>query len=163
MKHSELERSWKNERRAFLTFDLSKVRARELTEAELVLDPEPSGLGFSAMVPDSRFAIYGVTDESLDTWSEAGLRWENTPACDDAGLNPVQVAKLAEFTLARGASGSPLTVKGEALAPFLRGDTNGLATFIIVRETGETDPSGLVHAFAAKEHPSARPPTLRVR
>lgn len=163
VKHSELERSWKNERRAFLTFDLSKVRARELSEAELVLDPEPSGLGFSAMVPDSRFAIYGVTDESLDTWSEAGLRWENSPACDDAGLNPAQVTKLAEFTLARGASGSPLTVKGEALAPFLRGDTNGLATFIIVRETGETDPSGLVHAFAAKEHPSARPPTLRVR
>lgn len=115
------------------------------------------------MVPDSRFTIYGVTDESLDNWSEADLRWENTPACDDAGLNPGQVIKLAEFTIARGAAGSPLTVKTAALAPFLRSDTNGLTTFIIVRETGETDPSGLVHAFASKEHPSARPPTLRVR
>lgn len=163
VKHTELEKSLKNERRAFLTFDLSKVSARDLTEVELVLDPEPSGLGFSAMVPDSRFAVYGVTDEALDAWSEAGLRWENAPACDDAGLNPAQVRKLAEFMIARGAAGSPITVKGEGLVPFLHSDTNGLATFIIVRETGETDPSGLVHAFASKEHPSARPPTLRVR
>lgn len=163
VKHSELERSRKNERRAFLTFDLSKVRPRDLTEVELVLDPEPSGLGFSAMVPDSRFAVYGVTDEALDQWSETGLRWESMPASDDTGLNPAQVTKLAEFSLGRGASGSPLTVRGDAFAAFLRSDTNGLVTFIIVRETGETDPSGLVHAFASKEHPSARPPTLRVR
>jgi hypothetical protein len=49
-----------------------------------------------------------------------------------------------------------IAVKGEA---FLRDDTNGLATFVIVRITGESAPSGLVHAFASKEHP----PTLRVR
>jgi len=54
-------------------------------------------------------------------------------------------------------------VRGPALAEFVRADTNGLVTLMIVRETGETDPSGLVHAFASKEHPTARPPTLRVR
>ena len=163
MKHTELEKGRKNERRAFLTFDLSAVRASDLKEAELVLDPEPSGLGFSAMVPDSNFSVYGVTDESLDTWSETGLRWENMPACDDAGINPAQVRKLADFTIARGAAGAPLTVRGEGLVPFLRSDTNGLVTLVIVRTTGESDTSGLVHAFASKEHPSARPPTLRVR
>ena len=52
-------------------------------------------------------------------------------------------------------------VRGDALAEFIRGDTNGLVSFLIVRETGETDHNGIAHGFASKEHPTARPPTLR--
>jgi hypothetical protein len=163
VKHTELELSRRNERRAFLTFDLSKVNLATLTEAQLVLSPEPSGLGFSAMVPDSKFAVYGVTDESADTWNENGVQWDSAPAVTDGGLDPARTRKLAEFWIPRGGSGSLITVRGDELAAFLRADTNGLVTFVLVRETGETDPSGLVHAFASKEHPSAHPPTLRVR
>lgn len=163
VKHTDLELSRRNERRIFLTFDLSKVNPATIAEAQLVLDPEPSGLGFTAMVPDSRFAVYGVTDESADTWDETALRWDGAPAATDEGLVAASTRKLAEFWIPRGGSGGPLTVRGDDLAAFLRADTNGLATFVIVRETSETDPSGLVHAFASKEHPSARPPTLRVR
>ncbi|MCX6952130.1 MAG: DNRLRE domain-containing protein, partial [Verrucomicrobia bacterium] len=163
VKHTELELSRKNERRIFLTFDLAKLTPAEIAEAQLVLDPEPSGLGFTAMVPDSRFSVYGVTDESLDNWNENDVRWDGAPASTDACLDASRTRKLAEFWIPRGGSGGPLTVRSDELAAFLRADTNGLATFIIVRETGETDPSGLVHAFASKEHPSARPPTLRVR
>ena len=36
------------------------------------------------------------------------------------------------------------------------------AVYALVRETGETDSTGLVHDFASKEHPTARPPTLRL-
>lgn len=163
VKHSDLAASRTNERRAFLTFDVSQVATRHIAEAQLVLDPEPSGLGFSALVPDSRFAVYGVTDESLDGWDEKEARWDSTPACLDGGPVPAQTRKLAEFWIPRGGSGDPLTVRGDALAQFIREDSNGLVTFLIVRETGETDPSGLVHAFASKEHPTGRPPTLRVK
>lgn len=164
VKHSDLERSERNERRTFVTFDLSALRGRTITEAQLVLDPEPSGLGFSTMVPDSRFAVHGLIEESLDGWQETTLNWSAaTPASGETRPEEGRVRKLAEFWIPRGGSGTPLTIRGEALAAFLRADTNGLATFIIVRETGESDPSGLVHAFASKEHPSARPPTLRVR
>lgn len=162
VKHSELELSRKNERRIFVTFDLSKVSAAGISEAQLVLDPEPSGLGFSAMVPDSKFAVYGVTDKSADLWSERVMAWTEAPATNE-DLAEAGLRKLGEFWIPCGGSGDPLTVRGEELAAFLRADTNGLATFVIARETGETDPSGLVHAFASKEHPSARPPTLRVR
>lgn len=162
VKHSDLPLSRTNERRALVTFDLAAVRTADLTEAELVLDPEPSGMGFSTMVPDARFAVYGVADESLDGWSETSLRWEDALVAGDA-LETAPVRRLAEFALPRGASGAPLTVRGAGLAEFVRADTNGLVTLMIVRETGETDPSGLVHAFASKEHPTARPPTLRVR
>ena len=163
VKHSDLERSRDNERRAILTFDLEEVPAGGIAEAELVLDPEPSGFGFVTMVPDSRFAVYGVKPGVAENWTEAGLLWENLPACNDDGVIPGQAEKLAEFWLPRGASGAPLTIRGEALAPFVRACRGGLATFLVVRETGETDPTGLVHAFASKEHPTARPPTLRVR
>ena len=163
VKHSDIAAGRNNERRAFLAFDVSQVTARNISEAQLVLDPEPSGLGFSALVPDSRFAVYGITDEALDTWPEADVRWDSSPGCTDAGPVPAQTRKLAEFWIPRGGSGGALTVRGDALAEFIREDTNGLASFLIVRETGESDPSGLVHAFASKEHPTARPPTRRVK
>ncbi len=162
VKHSDLPASYQNERRIFLTFDLSDVKTAAVTEAELLLDPEPSGMGFTAMVPDSRFAVYGVVDESADFWSETGLAWETAPGAGDE-LDPARFRRLAEFTLVRGASGAPFAVGGKALHEFLKTDTNGLATFVLVRETGETEAAGLVHAFASKEHPTARPPTLRVR
>jgi ferric-dicitrate binding protein FerR (iron transport regulator) len=163
VKHSDLPASRNNERRAVVTFDVSQVSTRNLAEVQVVLDPEPSGLGFSALVPDSRFALYGITDESLDGWDEKEMRWDSTPACADEGVAPTQARRIAEFWIPRGGSGDPLTVRGDALAEFVRQDTNGLVSFLIVRETGESDPSGLVHAFASKEHPTARPPTLRIK
>ncbi len=163
VKHSDLESSRTNERRAIVTFDLEDLATAGIAEAELVLDPEPSGLGFSVMVLEARFAVYGVTDEGADKWSESELSWTNLPGCNDAGVVSGQAVKLAEFSLARGGSGAPLAIRGDAFAPFVRAHRGRLVTFLIVRETGETDPTGLVHAFASKEHPTARPPTLRVR
>ena len=129
-----------------------------------VLDPEPSGFGFAALVPDeSRFSVYGLVDENFDAWDEKEVRWDSLPGCTDAGPNPNVVRKLAEFWMPRGGSGGPLTVRGDAFAEFVRADTNGLVSLLIVRETGESDSSGLAHGFASKEHPTARPPTLRLK
>lgn len=163
VKHSDLPASRNNERRAVISFDVSQVATRNVAEAQVVLDPEPSGFGFSALVPDSRFALYGITDESLDGWDDNAMRWDSTPACADEGVDLGKARKLAEFWIPRGGSGDPLTIRGETLAEFVRQDTNGLLSFLIVRETSETDPSGLVHAFASKEHPTAKPPTLRIK
>lgn len=163
VKHTDLQPGWKNERRAVLTFDVSQVATMTLAEAQIVLDPEPSGFGFSALVPDSRFAVYGLTDESLDEWSEKEMRWATLPGSTDAGPNLNQARKLAEFWIPRGGSGGPLTIRSDALADFIHEDTNGLVSFLIVRETGETDSNGLAHGFASKEHPTARPPLLRVK
>ena len=120
-------------------------------------------MGFASMVSDSKFAVYGVNEGAAgETWTEATLTWETMPACTDAGLVDAQVRRVAEFWIPRGSSGDPLTIRSDALTRFVQDDTDGLVTFIVIRETGETDPSGLVHAFASKEHPTARPPTLRV-
>ena len=164
VKHTDIDAGQKNERRAVLTFDVSQVATAAVAEVQLVLDPEPSGFGFSALVPDeSRFAVYGLADESLDAWDEKEMRWASLPGSTDEGVNPNAVRKLAEFWMPRGGSGGPLTVRGEAFADFIHADTNGLVSFLIIRETGESDPNGLAHGFASKEHPTARPPTLRLK
>ena len=58
------------------------LHGRTLEDAELVLSIEPSDLGFATLVPDSTFAVYGLTDESQDAWEENGLTWNEAPAHD---------------------------------------------------------------------------------
>ena len=58
---------------------------------------------------------------------------------------------------------SQVTARSTAMTDFIRDAEDGLATFVIVRETGELEKQGLVHAFASKEHPSAQAPTLRLK
>ncbi|MDR3403680.1 MAG: FecR domain-containing protein [Chthoniobacter sp.] len=163
VKHTDIEAGRKNERRAVVTFDVSQIPAAKVGEAQIILDPVPSGFGFSALVPDSHFAVYGITDESLDDWNEKEMRWATLPGSNDDGPNPNQTQRLADFWIPRGGTGGAITVRGDALADFIRHDTNGLVSFLIVRETGESDPNGLAHGFASKEHPTARPPTLRIK
>ena len=140
---------------------------RVVAEAELVLSIEPSGLGYASMVPDATFRLYGLKDETVDaTWDGASLRWEDAPANvldDGIALDPEKVVPLGEFVVEQGVSSGQRIVKREAVAEFLRSDTNGIASFVLVRLTDETDRHGLVHAFASREHPVAMPPTLRLR
>lgn len=81
VKHTDLERGRPNERRAILTSDLEEFDPERITEAQLVLDPEPSGFGFVTLVPDSRFSVYGVKAGLADAWVENALTWENLPGC----------------------------------------------------------------------------------
>ena len=163
VKHSDIEAGRNNERRAVISFDVSQVATAKIAEVQIVLDPEPSGFGFAALVPDSRFAVYGLTDEALDAWDETEVRWASLPGCTDEGANLNQARKLAEFWIPRGGSGGPLTIRSDALADFIHQDIDGVVSFLIVRETGESDSNGLAHGFASKEHPTARPPTLRLK
>jgi hypothetical protein len=163
VKHTELLDGRKNERRAVLTFDVSEIAKADLIEVEFVVTPVHTGFGFSSLVPDSCFAVYGITDESFDAWSELEMRWDSTPGCNEEGPVASQTRRLAEFWIPRGGGMSSITVRGSALAEFIRADSNGLVSFLVVRETGETDTNGLAHGFASKEHPSVRPPTLRLK
>ncbi len=163
VKHSDLPDSRRNERRAILSFDVSQINPADIQEAELVLDPVPSGFGFSALVADSRFALYALLEESLDQWDEEGTLWATTPGCSDSGPIPDQTRRVAEFWIPRGGRSGLISAGGAALVDFLRADSNGIVSFLLVRETSETDPNGLAHGFASKEHPAARPPTLRLK
>ena len=134
---------------------------KDFEAVELFLDVESSGLGFSTLIPDSRFAIFAVTDDSLDSWEEDKVMWDTLPAVDDSGILPEVTQKLGTFEILRGASATTsIKMESSELSTYLREDANRIATFLVVRETGEYESQGLVHAFATKEHPTAKAPTL---
>ncbi len=152
----------------YLAFDVSEIDPTHVSDAELVLNIEPSELGYASLVPDSEFAIYGLTDEKNDMWSEFSLGWQNAPALDPTIENkrspdPEKAIPLGGFTVQRGVQRGTRGISGSALADFIRSDTNGIVTLIIFRETGETAKSGLVHAFTTKENATNPPPLLRVK
>jgi hypothetical protein len=165
VKHTTLDRNL--ERKAYLGFDLSKLGGK-VAEAELVLHLEPSELGYGSLVPDATFSVHGLTDEAGDEWNESGLHWSNAPghsgAAEHHALPDPKVSMLlGRFVVEQGRQSGAVTVKGEALKAFLRGDTNGMVTLIVCRETDETARNGLAHSFASKENSSNAPPMLRVR
>lgn len=153
---------------AFLTFDISEIDPTTLTGAELVLHIEPSDLGFASLVPDSQFTVYGLTNQAADFWNESSLTWKNAPALDPTFKttktpDPSQTTPLGTFEITQGTQSGTCKIKGSALLDFIRSDTNSLLTFLIFRETDETDRAGLVHAFTSKENASAPPPQLRLK
>jgi hypothetical protein len=155
-------------RKGYVAFDVSRFNGASFEDAELVLSIEPSDLGFATLVPDSTFAVYGLTDQGQDAWDENGLTWNESPAHD-----PAQQARhlpaagkavlLGHFEIAQGVNRGTRALRGEALVDFLKSDTNGVVTFIICRDTDETTKDGLVHAFATKESGRNTPPLLRVK
>ena len=163
---------WKNnnwhpkdwDRKAYLRFDLSLVDSSTIDSAELILNFAPTGYGFASRVPDATFAVYGLTDESLDNWMESELQWNNAPANGQgsAEVRQDKSALLGKFILPQGQSSGPFGIAGSNLAELIRADTNGLLTLIVVRETTSTGPEGLVHGFASRRHQTLPPPTLRL-
>lgn len=158
VKHTDLAPN--NERRAMLSFDLAGIDRASLRSAKLALKIEPSGLGFSSLVPDSRFAIYGITDAAAAAWSEDSLTWKTAGPLVGEPLSESSATRLAEFEIRKGSPNGLIEVTSDAFVDFLRSRPDEIVSLMIVRETGESDQQGLVHAFASKEHPAAPAPTL---
>ncbi|MBY0523023.1 MAG: DNRLRE domain-containing protein [Gemmataceae bacterium] len=163
VKSTRDERSDYN-RKAYIGMDLAPVAGMRVIDAQLTLTYTPTGMGFASEVPNATFVVYGLTDETLDDWEERGLRWNNAPANQPGGssLDPNKVVLLGKFEIVQGALEGTRSISGPALTEFLNRDTNGLATFIVVRETRGSGRSDLVHGFASKQHPRLPPPTLKV-
>ncbi len=151
-------------RKIYLRFDLQDKDVRAIDDAELVLQMVPSGRGFASHVPDATFTVYGLLDESRDRWDPKTLHWRNAPGNidDGAGVQTQHMVPVGQFTVQQGMLKQTVRLRSEGLRNWLNRDTNQLATLVIVRDTCETQSGGLVHAFAASNHPSATGPSLRI-
>jgi ferric-dicitrate binding protein FerR (iron transport regulator) len=158
----------KLDRKAYMAFDLSRFRGKQITDAEFVIHVEPSELGFASLVPDAVFSVYALTDETQDSWNEETLKWSAAPAHNDAEAHRTtavaeQSRRIGQFIVPQGTTRGAFTVKSAELVEALRADTNGLVTLIVCRETNEAARNGLAHAFASKENTRNSPPTLRLK
>lgn len=151
-------------RKAFLAFDLTNLEGRKIKEAEIQLTAEPTGYGFSSLVEDSVFAVYGINKDQLDGWNAADLSWETAPANAEGAseVAPEQTVHLGEFSVPQGVFHGAFTLSSKQLVQFLNDDTNGIISLILVRKTMEHRGGGLVHGFASSRHPTSAPPTLRL-
>jgi hypothetical protein len=102
VKHSELPASRNNERRAVISFDVSQVPVRNVSEGASGARSRAKRVWFFRSRAGFEFALYGITDEALDAWDEKKMTWGATPACTDEGVTPGQARKLAEFWIPRG-------------------------------------------------------------
>jgi len=167
----------KFDRRALFTIGLGKVDASEIKRANLRLNLVPSGLGFAAYLPEViRFGVYGIVDEGRENWTDDNLQWKDAPGYLEttdgsrAGLNSDEVKLLGTFDVQRGHQSGSILIETDALTDFIRTDTTGRVSFLVVGETDvEKESSGggvnhfpLVHAFASTQHPEASGPTLEI-
>jgi hypothetical protein len=152
-------------RKAYIGLDLTSAVGMTIVDAQLSLTFAPTGLGYASEVPDADFAVYGLTDESLDGWDEAMIDWANAPANHPggSGVDPAKTALLGRFTMEQGVQSGAREIFGKDLVDFLNRDTNGMATLIVVRETVGSGRFDLVHGFAGKNHPDLPPPTVKLR
>ncbi|MEM1295891.1 MAG: FecR family protein [Verrucomicrobiota bacterium] len=154
------------DRRALFSIGLREVDPSSIDRINLRLNLVPSGLGFAAYMPESvRFTVYGVIDESREDWSLSELQWEEAPgylASQGYQLDSNETMALGTFQLSRGQQRGSITFSSEKLTEFVRNDTTGECSFIIVRETPGQQNFSLVHAFASEQHPEARGPALEV-
>ena len=152
-------------RKAYLGFDLSGLDASRIASVDLQLQFEPTGLGLASHVPDATFAVYGLVGED-PPWDENKLYRNNTPANirgSGAGLVADQVCKLGSFVVPQGVQRGRFGIGGDALAEYLREHAGSTITLIVVRETAETNSTGLVHGIASRRHPVLPAPTLAIR
>jgi len=156
-------------RKAWLRYDLSSLTVRDFSSASLDLPFVESGIGSNA-TGNWTFSVYGLTDQTLDAWSEATLRWNDPAPGNDttsgSAVDPTKTIFLGSFTVpGKGFTGSSTVwpITGSALETFLGNDTNDLATFIVCRDTQAPNGSiNYVHAIASREHGSVGPAALNL-
>lgn len=118
----------------YLRFDLSSLQAKHLASATLRLKVNfKTGTSITT-------EVYGLR-ESVDSWSEDQITWNTAPANlskqaqADTGLNPLLVTSLGSFTAgSEHQAGDTLEFSSLQLRDFLRDDSDGTVTFILIRQ-----------------------------
>lgn len=152
------------DRKIYLQFDLTEIDLTRLEEASLTMTASPTGIGYASRMPDATFEVYALTNDQLDAWAMDDLTWENAPANVSQGdeLDETQTRSLGSFTVPRGQKQGTYSLSGEPLVDLIKSDANRLVTLIIVPKTREAISGALVHGFAAGNHLTLPPPTLRL-
>ena len=151
-------------RKIYMAFDLRSLGSDLAKDAELRLHVQRAGFGYASSVPDSTFAVYGLINEERDDWNAQTLTWSNAPANlpGGAAIDLSQAELLGRFMIPQGKYSGFAGIQDERLVNFINKDTNGMVTFVIVRETLPIHKGGIVHAFSGNAHPGGIAPTLYV-
>lgn len=156
----------------YLRFDLSSMTNETFVGALLQLEAT-----YIKSSTGRRLDVYGLTDETLDNWTESTLCYQNAPGMLqpasgwDTGDYLLDESKLQwlGFLMTPGTGGqtptypipftSNTTDLGAAFSNFLASDTNKLVTLVLINSTG-TSSVNCEDRFASKEHAAYTAPAL---
>jgi len=156
----------------YLRFDLSEMTNETFVGALLQLEAT-----YIKSSTGRRLDVYGLTDETLDNWTESTLCYQNAPGMLqppqgwNTGYYLIDETKLVwlGFLNTPGTGGQtptyPITFSsnttdlGTAFSNFLASDTNKLVTLVIINSTG-TSSINCEDRFASKEHATFTAPAL---
>lgn len=122
-------------------------------------------------VQSHNFLLYGLNNgDAMESWNQTTINWTNAPAYTNGGNYSWASVDLARATLIGTVSdnvgsadaGKPFTFADSStnsLENFLKADTNGMVTFIVV-QTNESSIREMY--FASKENPNYPGPQLVV-
>jgi len=160
-------------RKTWIAFDTTSAQLGEVDEAALKLTISGSGGSEPAPADNWTFSVFGLRDDFVpagaeldENWLETTITWNNAPG--NAGLGPdVDLADvfggaaLDTFTiLGTGATGDMIVLDDPAILNFLKTDTDGRVTFIVVRSTQEFGSNSVIHQFASIQSTSGTGPQL---
>ncbi|HYE17278.1 MAG TPA: DNRLRE domain-containing protein [Tepidisphaeraceae bacterium] len=142
-------------RKTLLGFNLSAVPVGQVVDQAALTFNLTGSLGGTLGTPSKvwEFSVFGLTDQSLDGWTEAATNWNNAPGNDTTSqinVLPAKTTLVGTFSLTGEGTGA-VTITGAALDTFLRDDTNGTATFILVRNTRADMSNTIIHGITARE------------
>ncbi len=153
------------DRKIYLGFDLSLASDAQIGDATLELTGAETEMGYASRMGDATFSVYGVSDETLDQWTEQTMDWNSAPIAAEgaAEVSREHSQFLGQFTVPQGKKTGTFSIGGERLKEFLLADRNQFVTLVIVCETKPDIPGAIVYGFAGSRHPSLSPPCLRLR
>ncbi|MGI9428159.1 MAG: FecR domain-containing protein [Bythopirellula sp.] len=162
VKHSESEPHW--DRKTILRFDLSKLDSSEIHSAHLRLDGVASGMGYTSLVPDAMFAVYGLLEEHEANWESSSVTWKQFPGArqDSPEFDDQKVMLIGHILIPQSQPEGRFILDDPRVASFLEQDSDSIVTIMIERVTSGTSEPSYVHGFASRTHPTASPPTLRI-
>ena len=164
-------------RKAYMQFDVAGLDLDALGSAALSLTVAPPGGGVDTNPTNWTFELYGLSDDfapgagKLDeNWLETALNANNAPGNNTTNGGAVIASDvfggtfLATFDLlGAGVDGTVITLDDSAILDFLKSDTDGVVSFILVRSTQETNSTNtIVHAFYSSESTTGFGPKLIV-
>lgn len=161
---SSLPGDFESDRKAIFSIDISSLENKEaVSGAVLHLAHGPTDIGYASHTPTSTFTVYGLNDESGDSWDSETLTWKTFPGNGPHNtLSSDRWHPLGQFRIEYGCFDGVVRIEGDRLAEFVRKDTNGLVTFAIACDTEATEMFGLVFGFANKFHQTLMPPRLQL-
>ncbi|MEX2212695.1 MAG: hypothetical protein WD768_01120 [Phycisphaeraceae bacterium] len=154
-------------RKAYVRYDTSSIDGLA-GDASLTFNFVETGVGnldAAGLAQSWQFQVYGLNNgDAGEFWVEGNggadnnpageINWNNAPANNTATGNGVlaNATSLGTFSVL-GKGIGPVVFSSDALVDFLNSDTDGLATFILVRNTPQTvGTNNYAHGISSREN-----------